>query len=61
MGRIKEIHIPVPSLSEQRRIVAYLDDLQAKVDSLKDLQAETAAELDALLPSILDKAFKGKL
>ena len=24
-------------------------------------QAETAAELDALLPSILDKAFKGAL
>jgi hypothetical protein len=25
------------------------------------LQAKTAAELDALLPSILDKAFKGEL
>jgi hypothetical protein len=24
-------------------------------------QAETAAELDALLPAILDKAFKGEL
>jgi hypothetical protein len=29
--------------------------------SLGDLQAETAAELDALLPSILDKVFKGEL
>jgi hypothetical protein len=29
--------------------------------SNKRLQAETAAELDALLPSILDKAFKGEL
>jgi type I restriction enzyme, S subunit len=48
-------------LSEQRRIVAYLDDLQAKVDTLKQLQAETEAELDSLLPSILDKAFKGEL
>jgi len=28
---------------------------------LKRLQAETAAELDALLPSILDKAFRGSL
>jgi len=28
---------------------------------MKRLQAETAAELDALLPSILDKAFKGEL
>jgi hypothetical protein len=31
------------------------------VDELKRLQAETAAELDALLPSVLDKAFKGAL
>jgi len=37
------------------------DDLQAKVDSMKRLQAETAAELDAMLPSILDRAFKGDL
>jgi hypothetical protein len=28
---------------------------------LKRLQADTAAELDALLPSLLDKAFKGEL
>ncbi len=35
--------------------------LQAKVDALKRLQAETAAELDALLPAILDKASKGEL
>jgi type I restriction enzyme S subunit len=50
--------LPLP---EQRRIVAYLDDLQAKVDSLKALQAQSAAEFDGLLPSILDKAFKGEL
>lgn len=60
-GHIASLTIPVLSLDEQRRIVAYLDDLQAKIDSLKRLQAETAAELDALLPSILDKAFKGEL
>jgi len=30
-------------------------------DALKRLQAETQAELDALLPSVLDKAFKGEL
>ena len=46
---------------EQRRIVAYLDDLQAKVDQLRSLQAQTAAELDSLLPSILDRAFRGEL
>jgi hypothetical protein len=29
--------------------------------SLNSLQINTAAQLDALLPSILDKAFKGEL
>ncbi|MGD0266698.1 MAG: hypothetical protein ABSD47_17345 [Candidatus Methylomirabilota bacterium] len=48
-------------LGEQRRLVAYLDTLQKKLDALRQLQAETAAELDALLPSILDRAFKGEL
>jgi type I restriction enzyme, S subunit len=57
----KQLDVPVPPLAEQRRIVAELDALQAEVDALKRLQAETAAELDALLPSILDRAFKGEL
>jgi len=41
--------------------VAELDALQAEVDRLKTLQADTATELDALLPAILDRAFKGDL
>lgn len=53
--------VMLPPLPEQRRIVAELDALQAEVDGLKRLQAETAAELDALLPAILDRAFKGEL
>jgi type I restriction enzyme, S subunit len=53
--------VPVPPLTEQRRIVAELDTLQAEVNALKRLQTETAAELDALLPSVLDKAFRGEL
>jgi len=55
------MQVPLPPLDEQRHIVAHLDALQARVDALKRLQAETAAELDALLPSVLDKAFKGEL
>ncbi|MFL5624412.1 MAG: restriction endonuclease subunit S [Ktedonobacteraceae bacterium] len=58
---IKEFPIPAPPLPEQKRIVAYLDNLQAQADRLKHTQSETSAELDALLPSILDKAFKGEL
>jgi type I restriction enzyme S subunit len=46
---------------EQSRIASHLDSLQAKVDVLKALQAATQAELDALLPAVLDRAFKGEL
>ena len=43
------------------RIVAYLDGLQSKVDELRRLQTKTQKELDALMPSILPKAFAGEL
>jgi type I restriction enzyme S subunit len=57
-SKLKALPLALPPLEEQRRIVA---NLQAKVDALKRLQAETAAELDALLPSVLDRAFRGEL
>ena len=55
--------LPVPrlTLTEQYRIVEELDAMQTKVEALKHLQSETAAELDAMLPAILDRAFKGEL
>ena len=59
--KLKAYSIFLASPTEQRRIVAELDALQAEVDRLKALQAETAAELDALLPYLLDRAFKGEL
>jgi len=49
----------VPTTHRRRSV--WLKGYQAKVDALKRLQAETATELDAMLPSILDKAFKGEL
>lgn len=53
--------IPVPSLINQQRVVAELDALQVKVDTVKALQAQTAIEMDAVLPAVLDRAFKGEL
>jgi type I restriction enzyme S subunit len=54
---LSEIRIPVPPIEKQK----WFDALQAEVAALKRLQAETAAELDALLPALLDRAFKGEL
>jgi len=61
MKTIRTLELPVPASNEQHRIVTYLDALQSKIDALKRHQAETAAELDALMPSILDRAFRGEL
>lgn len=58
---IRELPIPLPPLAEQRRIIVELDSLQGEVDKLKRLQSEATAELDALLPSVLSKAFAGEL
>jgi len=59
--KVLALRLPPFALAEQRRIVAELGGLQAELDALKRLQAETATELDALLPSILDRAFNGSL
>ena len=61
LGRLKMTKIPIPPLDEQRRIVAYLDSVQARLASLRELQSATGEELSALLPSVLDRAFKGEL
>ena len=61
IGALRKFRFYLPSIEEQRRIVAYLDGLQAKVDGLKALQEESAKELNALMPSILSKAFAGEL
>lgn len=59
--RVLDFTIPVPPLSEQRRIVSCLEDFEKKVNTVKQFQVGTAAEMEDLLPSVLDKAFKGEL
>jgi hypothetical protein len=61
-------------LDKQRHTVAYLDSFSLRRDlwqarlashkgmiSLQELQSTTGEELSALLPSVLDKAFKGEI
>jgi len=47
----------LPPLAWQEQIC----QIFRKLDSLRLCQAEIAAELDAFLPSVLDKALRGKL
>lgn len=60
-AQIELFEVPVPPLREQIHIVAYLNSLQEKVDKLEELQDETEKEIEELIPSILNNAFKGEL
>jgi type I restriction enzyme S subunit len=61
VGFLEEALIPLPALSEQQRIVAYLESVRAKAEDLKRQQQATQAELEEVIPSILSKAFRGEL
>jgi type I restriction enzyme S subunit len=60
-NKVYELQIPLPPLSEQKKIVAYLDNLREKVEKLKQIQQNQLEELTELKTSILEKAFKGEL
>ena len=58
---LKKIKIPLPSLSEQKKIVAHLDSLSENINKIQQAQTATADDLTALEQSILHKAFQGEL
>lgn len=56
-GDFLNYRLPLPT----RRIQERLRAVRAEVSGLHKVNAQTTAELDALLPAILDQAFKGEL
>ena len=58
---VRNLMLPLPTLAEQHRVVAELSALETQIDTLRLFQTETSAALDALLPSVLSKAFSGSL
>jgi type I restriction enzyme S subunit len=57
MKRLEKIEVPVPAYEKQLQF----NRLQAQATVIQQAQAENQTELDALLPAILDRAFKGEL
>jgi type I restriction enzyme, S subunit len=57
LDALAQIEVPVPDISKQK----WFDSLITQTNEIKHLDAKIATEIDALLPSILDKAFKGEL
>lgn len=57
LKKLALIQVPVPPLPAQQRFSA----IQDRVNAARRLHTQTAAELQTLLPAILDKAFRGEL
>jgi restriction endonuclease S subunit len=56
MDRFANIGIPLPPLSEQKRVVEILE----KIDALQEIQSGQLTALEGLFPGVLEKAFRGE-
>jgi type I restriction enzyme S subunit len=61
VGQLEQTPIPVVPLDQQQEILGQLNKIESALHSCRQLQATTMDELDALMPAILDRAFKGEL
>lgn len=61
LHRIASTNLPLPPTDVQQKIASYLGNLESKTNELRHLQSAVQKELDALVPAILDRAFKGRL
>jgi type I restriction enzyme S subunit len=59
--QLKAFVVFQPPLSEQSRIVGVLKRLDSQLAGVRIAHSESAARVDALLPSLLDRAFSGAL
>ncbi len=58
---LDKIMVPLPSIAEQKKIVARLDSLSEKIKKLQEHQKSTATDFTTLENSILHRAFSGEL
>jgi len=61
LGRLRSIPVPVPPVAAQDVIVARVGGVASRVDEVARHLGKTSAELEALMPAILDRAFNGEL
>ena len=54
-SKLEAIHLPVPKLEEQRRIVARIKECMERVEEIEGLRVDTILEAEASLPSLLNE------
>jgi len=59
--KFKKLPIPLPPLTEQKRIVSKIEELFSKIDSTKQSLEQTKLQLELYRQSLLKSAFEGKL
>lgn len=58
---IRDVHIRIPNINEQKQIVRILDDLLAKERHAKEATESVLEKIDLIKKSILARAFRGEL
>lgn len=57
---LSTLKIPVPPVSEQRRIVSEIQAFQTKIETLKAAQSGQLSALEGLFGGVLEQAFRGE-
>lgn len=60
-SNLKTVHLPLPPLDAQQTIVDRWTRLERTMTAIRAEHHAIASELEALMPAILDRAFKGEL
>ena len=60
-NKLSNIQILLPSFNEQKRIVAKIESIFARIDATDKLVRDSLTHLDLLKKSVLKKAFEGRL
>jgi type I restriction enzyme S subunit len=55
--RISEVQVPLPSLGEQRRIVARIEELAARIEEARELRRRAVEETEALIAARISQLF----
>lgn len=61
VGRLKDLTVPLPSIRKQQATIDRLHVLESQTKALEEPHSQVAADLDAMFPAVLDRAFRGEL
>ena len=58
---LEKVRIPQPPIETQKKVVEHYRTIRRKMAEVREAEMGISAEIEALMPSVLDKAFKGEL